>query len=132
MYNLDVDIVYTSPLVRSLQTTELIFKEEPKVVIEDLVGYPMCGYPDYKRLEIAEFKNRFSSFNFDNFNPEKDIWINSMEDVYKLKKRIDKIHNYIINSQQEKIAIVSQNSFLIWFIFMKNKCKDPLIESLNY
>ena len=42
------------------------------------------------------------------------------------------MYKIIMNSPEEKIAIVSQNSFLIWFIFMKNKSKYPLIENLNY
>tara|TARA_B100000035_G_C20886234_1_gene502825 strand:+ start:44 stop:712 length:669 start_codon:yes stop_codon:yes gene_type:complete len=131
-YKIDVDVVYVSPLVRSMQTAELIFKDERKEVIEELVGYPVCGSPDYKRLELEIFKNRFKSINFDNFNPREDIWANSIESIYQLRDRIEKAHDFIINSPEKNICIISQNSFLIWFIFMKNKSKYPLIDSLNY
>lgn len=131
-YDIDVDIVYVSPLVRSMQTAELIFKDERKEVIEDLVGYPVCGSPDYKRLDLEIFKNRFKSVNFDNFNPREDIWSNSIESIYELRDRIEKAHDFIINSPEKNICVISQNSFLIWYIFMKNKCKYQLIDSLNY
>jgi broad specificity phosphatase PhoE len=74
-----IDLVYTSPLYRTLRTTQILFKNHPsnpKVVVLPLIREIFFSSHDIPK-ELSVIKSEFPSFDFsliENLN-EPDLWL---------------------------------------------------------
>ena len=123
----NIDIVFVSPLTRTLQTAENIFKKNQKVKIVALdkikefpQGIDICN----KRRNRIELKEKFKKVDFSLLDSDSDqMWREDRyEKVEELKERIDEFKKFVMNENDNNIAIVSHNNFLKELLFQN--CDD--------
>ena len=113
-----VELVLVSPLLRTLETVQNIFGDTNKKIIclEFLREYPIGRDTCNKRSNISELRKKFPNIDFSNIIEDKDIYWKSnekeMETIDDLDERIKKIKNYLINLEENNIAIVSHSSII--------------------
>ena len=113
-----MDLVLVSPLIRTLETSDIIFKKSKKFISEEFIREKVVNPCDY-RQPVSEVKDEFNYVDFNNINddyeynkPEKDI-----------SKRLELLYNWILNRNENNIAVVSHGQYLHEFI---NKYGDQL------
>ena len=123
----NIDIVFVSPLTRTLQTAESIFKKNQIVRIVALdkmkefpQGIDICN----KRRNRIELKEKFKRVDFSLLDSDSDqMWREDRyENIEELKERIDEFKKFIMNENDNNIAIVSHNNFLKELLFQN--CGD--------
>jgi len=123
----NIDIVFVSPLTRTLQTAESIFKKNQIVRIVALdkmkefpQGIEICN----KRRNRIELKEKFKKVDFSLLDSDSDqMWREDRyEKIDELKERIDEFKKFIMNENDNNIAIVSHNNFLKELLFQN--CGD--------
>ena len=123
----NIDIVFVSPLTRTLQTAESIFKKNQIVRIVALdkmkefpQGIEICN----KRRNRIELKEKFKKVDFSLLDSDSDqMWREDRyEKVEELKERIDEFKKFVMNENDNNIAIVSHNNFLKELLFQN--CGD--------
>ena len=123
----NIDIVFVSPLTRTLQTAENIFEKNQIVRIVALdkmkefpQGIEICN----KRRNRIELKEKFKKVDFSLLDSDSDqMWREDRyEKIEELKERIDEFKKFIMNENDNNIAIVSHNNFLKELLFQN--CDD--------
>ena len=122
-----IDIVFVSPLTRTLQTAENIF-EKNKIVrivaIDKMKEFPQGIEVCNKRRNRIELKEKFKQVDFSSLESDSDqMWrADRYEKIDELKERIDEFKQFIMNENYNNIAIVSHNNFLKELLFQN--CGD--------
>ena len=122
-----IDIVFVSPLTRTLQTAENIF-EKNKIVrivaIDKMKEFPQGIEVCNKRRNRIELKEKFKKVDFSSLESDSDqMWrADRYERIDELKERIDEFKQFIMNENYNNIAIVSHNNFLKELLFQN--CGD--------
>ena len=112
----NVDVVLTSPLLRTLQTTELIFKNvnKPIFALDCLKEYPQSDHICNKRKDVETLKKLYPNINFNLMNKDID-WNNNARnektEKLLLKRRIEVLKNFIKSSHYKNFAIVGHCSY---------------------
>ena len=123
----NIDIVFVSPLTRTLQTAENIF-EKNKIVrivaIDKMKEFPQGIEICNKRRNRIELKEKFKKVDFSLLDSDSDqMWREDRyEKVDELKERIDEFKKFVMNENDNNIAIVSHNNFLKELLFQN--CDD--------
>jgi broad specificity phosphatase PhoE len=119
----NIDIVFVSPLKRTIQTAINIFKgtNVKMYAFDDLKEYP-ASYEninhreDKKDLIIKYHKH----INFRFLSDKDSLWHDTRhETMEELEKRVIKMKDYLLNRKEKNIAIVSHNSYLSYFLHGK-------------
>jgi len=118
----DVDVVFVSPLTRTLDTAKFIFSEHnvPMIAYDCLMEHPQseefCNMREDKNILIKNYP----SVDFSNISGDSKIyWSDTYDEeseLYKLKSRIEELKS-LINDTPGQIAIVSHSSFLGEYMF---------------
>ena len=122
-----IDIVFVSPLTRTLQTAENIF-EKNKIVrivaLDKIKEFPQGIETCNKRRNRIELKEKFKKVDFSLLDSDSDqMWReDSYEKNEELKEIIEEFSQFIINENYNNIAIVSHNNFLKELLFQN--CGD--------
>ena len=124
---MSIDIVFVSPLTRTLQTAENIF-EKNKIVrivaLDKMKEFPQGIEICNKRRNRIELKEKFKKVDFSLLDSDSDqMWReDSYEKIEELKERIKEFKQFIMNENYNNIAIVSHNNFLKELLFQN--CGD--------
>ena len=106
----NIDIVFVSPLTRTLQTAEYIFENNQKVRIVALdkikefpQGIEICN----KRRNRIELEEKFKKVDFSLLDSDEDqMWrADRYEKIEELKERIEGIKKTIMNENDKNIVI---------------------------
>jgi|TARA_B110000914_G_scaffold79582_1_gene69956 broad specificity phosphatase PhoE len=122
-----IDIVFVSPLTRTLQTAENIF-EKNKIVrivaLDKMKEFPQGIEICNKRRNRIELKEKFKKVDFSLLDSDSDqMWREDRyEKIEELKERIKEFKQFIMNENYNNIAIVSHNNFLKELLFQN--CGD--------
>jgi broad specificity phosphatase PhoE len=122
-----IDIVFVSPLTRTLQTAENIF-EKNKIVrivaLDKMKEFPQGIEICNKGRSRIELKEKFKKVDFSLLDSDSDqMWREDRyEKVEELKERIDEFKKFVMNENDNNIAIVSHNNFLKELLFQN--CDD--------
>lgn len=110
------DVVFVSPLFRTLQTAEILFTGlDTKIIVCDILKeYPNGLQKVNCRKNKSELVKRFLKFDFSNINEEDISWNkDELETEEELDKRISYFKNkYLGPYFGKKICIIGHNSFL--------------------
>jgi len=110
----EIEIVFVSPLTRTLQTARNIFQNIKMIANDDIMEYPQsldyCNKRREKSLLQIEFPN--VTYNI----PEESNWGNT-ETLFDLKKRSDNFKEMLRKIPEKNICVVSHSSFLKEFLF---------------
>ena len=116
--NLDkIQKVFVSPLTRTLQTTENIFKDKIGLKIIALDGikeFPQGMETCNKRREKKELEMNFKNIDFSELDSDTDqMWREDrFETIEELEQRIEDFKNLLKKLDDENVAVVSHSSFL--------------------
>ena len=123
--NLDkIQKVFVSPLTRTLQTTENIFKDKIGLKIIALDGikeFPQGMETCNKRREKKELEMNFKNIDFSELDSDTDqMWREDrFETIEELEQRILVFKNFLKKLDDENIAVVSHSSFLKRMLYGK-------------
>ena len=116
--NLDkIQKVFVSPLTRTLQTAENIFKDKIGLKIIALDGikeFPQGMETCNKRREKKELEMNFKNIDFSELDSDTDqMWREDrFETIEELEQRIEDFKNLLKKLDDENVAVVSHSSFL--------------------
>jgi len=111
------DIVYVSPLTRTLQTATLMFPETPIIAVEWLKEYPQHTQIINRRSDKSKLKLLFPTVDFSQILSEKDLLFNS--DTPKLTLQTQHIcaRQILKESAHSTVVLVTHSSWLKYFIY---------------
>ncbi len=116
----NIEIVYVSPLTRTLQTATNIFKNSGKkfVAIDELMEYPQGVHFCNKRKNKSELMKLFPHVDFSLILEKSQYWNDTVfESVDDLKQRIQLFKDYVKETKQNNISVVAHSSFLKQFLY---------------
>jgi broad specificity phosphatase PhoE len=113
-----IDIVFVSPLTRTIQTAKNIFqgKNVKMIAIDEILEYPQGVEHCNKRKNKNELQKLYPNIDF-SLIPEKSSYWKDNENLYELKNRSKKFKDFLKTRQEKKICIVSHSTFLKEFLF---------------
>ncbi len=134
--NIEFDAVYSSALLRAVETATEIIKKQPEEKILKVLPYlTEAGVsPEYSHSSFTEInKINKNAVLADDVDPTKTLfYYNSTSDESDLFERAEKALEYIKTHQKqgEKIAIVSHAAFITYLVFsiMGYKKECPLYD----
>lgn len=134
--NIEFDAVYSSALLRAVETATEIIKKQPEEKILKVLPYlTEAGVsPEYSHSSFTEIhKINKNAVLADDIDPTKSLfYYNSTRDEADLFERAEKALEYIKAHQKqgEKIAIVSHAAFITYLVFsiMGYKKECPLYD----
>ncbi|XP_021665772.2 phosphoglycerate mutase-like protein 1 isoform X2 [Hevea brasiliensis] len=117
-----IDLVITSPLLRSMQTAVEIFGSEesglerPPIVAIELCRERLGVHPCDKRRTICQYRNLFPEIDFSWIESDDDIlWkADVRETSEEIAARGLKFMNWLWTRQEREIAVVSHSKFLLY------------------
>jgi broad specificity phosphatase PhoE len=113
-----IDIVFVSPLTRTIQTAINIFQgtNVKMVAIDEILEYPQGIEYCNKRKKKSELQKLYPNIDF-SLIPEISTYWKSNENLYELKNRSEKFKDFLKTRQEKNICIVSHSTFLKEFLF---------------
>lgn len=131
-----IDLVIVSPLTRTLETANNIFKDTniPIIALDCLKEYPQGLHTCNKRINKKNLQNTFQNINFDLLDSEEDeMWSSfKMETIDELLNRINKMYDFIERKNIKQVALVGHNSFISMLKDEKFNLKDNNDEELRH
>ncbi len=119
----NIDIVFVSPLKRTIQTAINIFKGTNVKIyaFDDLKEYPASYENINHREDKKDLIIKYHKYINFRFLPDKDsLWHDTRhETIEELEKRVIKMKDYLLNRQEKNIAIISHSSYLSYFLYGK-------------
>ena len=114
----DIEIIFVSPLTRTIQTATNIFKDANiKMIANDnIMEYPQAIEICNHRLSKTELSVRFPDVDFSNIPEESTYWKDSPETLFDLKERSDHFKEVLRERPEQNICIVSHSTFLKEFL----------------
>jgi len=109
--------VFVSPLTRTLETCQEIFKMHPdvKIIALDVIkefpqGLQICN----KRRDKKDLQEKFSRIDFSQLESESDqMWRKErMEHIEELRERIKDFKKFLKGLEETDVAVVSHSAFL--------------------
>jgi len=131
---LNFDIIYVSPLERTLKTSSIIFGDTKiPIYSNELLREYKDSYANY-RTSISEKKEKYPIVNFDQINSDNDVMEDEIEkrrkilcfnQIIKTKAEymIDRVYNFIkilSEGEHRNICIVSHLGFIYMFGHLLN------------
>ena len=112
-----IEYVLVSPLTRTLQTAECIFKDLniPIVAYDYLKEYPQGLHTCNQRSNKSLLLKAFPNIDFSNITSELDqTWwrCGKEESIEELEIRIDKLKKHISQLPYNNIALISHSGFI--------------------
>jgi len=126
----EVDIIFVSPLHRTLETSEILYDLEKPIVALEIVRERVGVRPCDKRKSITTQKLRFPKIDFSLCKDDEDkLWkLEHRETEEELKERIKKFLEWVKKTQYKKIVIITHNGYILRLC---NKVLGKKVEKVN-
>jgi phosphohistidine phosphatase SixA len=118
-----IDLVLTSPLSRTLATTDIIFRNThiPIIALDELLEYPQSYHRCNMRCAIGDLCKIYQRVNFDNINSNIDFEFldekrEEKDEIKYLEERITNLKEWIGCRKEKNIAIVGHSSYFNYMI----------------
>ena len=116
----DIDIIFVSPLTRTIQTATNIFKDTniKMMASDNIMEYPQAMEECNHRLSKFELKVRYPDIDFSNIPEESTYWKDppEIESLFDLKERSDHFKQMLRERPEQNICVVSHSTFLKEFL----------------
>ena len=110
LVNTNFDVIYVSPLERTLETANIIFVNEKHKLKALEIIRERIENPCDARKNISEKQKNFKDIDFSLVDSDKDLF--KFESIEETSKRAQKFINYIQKSNYKNICIVSHFAFI--------------------
>lgn len=106
-----IDLIVVSPLNRTLETSNRIFKNlnVPCICLDELLEFPQTYNKDSLRFTRDSLKKLYPHIIF--YIPNEPFTSNSEENFETFEKRKESLQKWLYNRREKNIAIVGHNSF---------------------
>ena len=132
----NIELVIISPLMRTLQTADILFKglNIPMIALECVREYPCGLHTCNKRSSKDEYKKLFPSVDFSDLQTNYDeAWFPLREEtIDELNIRIETFKKFIQSRSETNIAFVNHNSFIGQMKDQEIKYMDNGLEELQH
>ena len=112
----DIDLVVVSPLMRTLQTAEILFNgtNKPIIALDYIREYPLGLHTCNKRSSKEEYMKLFPKVDFSNLQTNNDeVWSSTKEESKEsLNSRIQELLQFVKSRSETNIALVNHCSFI--------------------
>lgn len=112
----EIELVIVSPLKRTLQTANNIFKNTniPMIALDYSREFPLGGHYCNKRSPKDELEQLYPNINFSDLQTNYDeFWYPKREEtIDELNIRIEKVIDFIKHRKETNIAFVNHSSFI--------------------
>ena len=116
----EMDIIFVSPLTRTIQTATNIFKDTniKMTAIDNIMEYPQTHEICNHRLNKTLLEKKYDYVDFSNIPEESTYWKDSpeIESLFDLKKRSDHFKEMLRERPEKNICVVSHSTFLKEFL----------------
>ena len=103
-----IQIVYVSPLVRTLQTSQIMFPNVKTIALECLKEYPQHTQQCNRRSSRSLLQVLFPNVDFSDLIEEESVWPGTVScDV-----NLEIFKNIVAQSSYSKIAVVTNSTWL--------------------
>ena len=109
---LHADLVFVSPLMRTLQTAELMFPKTPKIALECLKEYPQAEELCNKRSPRNALQDLFPNIDFENLKSEEDQSFGKQDPHLLMERNCLEIRQRVKYRPEHTIALVTHSSWL--------------------
>lgn len=132
--NKHFDIIFVSPLTRTLQTAQIISEKLKgvKVIVLEMIREGCNKNQVNKRKKISDLKERFPQFDYSEIEENDEDLLHGTEYREKLfdeiecvKKRATSFHQFILNRKENNFLVVSHFGFILNFINSQVLCLSP-------
>ena len=120
----NIDVVYVSPLTRTIQTALNIFRGvDVKIYALDLIKEYPASYEKINKRKSKQIliDNYGDKIDFSLLLNEKDSYWQegeeNKESISELKQRVDVAKHFLKHRNEKNIAIVSHSSFIHYFLY---------------
>jgi len=131
-----IELVIVSPLMRTLQTADILFKglHIPMIALECVREYPCGLHTCNKRSTKDEYQTLFPTVDFTNLKTNYDeVWFPLREEtIDELNIRIEIFKEFILSRPETNIAFVNHNSFIGQMKDQEIKYMDDGLEELQH
>tara|TARA_B110000977_G_scaffold63554_1_gene86420 strand:- start:568 stop:1128 length:561 start_codon:yes stop_codon:yes gene_type:complete len=110
------DIVYVSPLTRTLQTATLMFPGIPTIALECLKEYPQHTEIINRRSNKSDLETLFPQVDFSQIKFEEDHLFESGPPLQILESCCCRAQEIVQASSAQRIALVTHSSWLKYFM----------------
>ena len=111
------DIVYVSPLTRTLQTATLMFPGVRMVALECLKEYPQHTEIVNRRSDKSKLELLFPHVEFTQIKVEEDCLFGIARPLEILERSCRRAREVINQSEAQHIALVTHSSWLKYFMY---------------
>lgn len=115
----NIEIVFVSPLTRTLETAKNIFSNHNKkiIAIEEIIEYEQANEYCNKRKKKSELVAKYPEIDFSLISEQPKYWKeDGNETLFELRDRCDTFKKYLSNRPEKNICIVSHSTFLKQFM----------------
>jgi len=111
----EVDVIFVSPLHRTLETSEILYDLNKPIIAFEMVRERLGVRPCDKRKSITEQKLRFPYVDFSLCEDDEDkLWkLDHRETEEELKQRIINFLEWIKTKSYTKIVIITHNGYIL-------------------
>lgn len=116
----NIEIVFVSPLTRTIETALNIFKGTivKIVAVEEIIEYSQGKEYCNLRKNKSVLKEKYPMIDFSLIEETPKYWnVDRRETFEELNKRDNVFKNFLLNRNEKKIAIVSHSTYLKQFLF---------------
>ncbi len=120
----NIDVVYVSPLTRTIQTALNIFRGvDVKIYALDLIKEYPASYEKINKRKSKQIliDNYGDKIDFSLLLNEKDSYWQegeeNKESIYELKQRVDVAKHFLKHRNEKNIAMISHSSFINYFLY---------------
>ena len=123
-----VDFVFVSPLMRTLQTANIMYPDTPQIALEYLKEYPPEENIDNRRPETSLLRRLFPTVDFSDLTDERQPWPNPV-DVDESVKRVKEI---VMGAKATRFAVVTHSTWLKYWMTGTCNAESELIHCHPY
>lgn len=116
----NIEIVFVSPLTRTIETALNIFKGTivKIVAVEEIIEYSQGKEYCNLRKNKSVLKEKYPMIDFSLIEETPKYWnVDRRETFEELNKRDNVFKNFLLNRNEKKIAVVSHSTYLKQFLF---------------
>ena len=107
-----VELVLVSPLLRTLQTANIMYPNTPQIALECLKEYPQKKHLSNKRSSASLLKRLFPKVDFNDLQSDEQPWPN----LVSIDQNMQTAKDWIRNVPENRIAVITHSTWLRYYM----------------
>lgn len=124
----DVDVVLVSPLMRTLQTADIMYPDTPTIALECLKEIPQHTEICNRRSSLSLISQLFPKVDFSMITEEDQTWPGHISNAV----RKNQLQVFVDSIPQERVALVTHSSWLKYYMTESTEPEPELKHCFAY